>query len=263
MDNKKEPKTRRKTTKTSQKEDEKIGKITKENENKENENKEKNKTKSNKKGGKKVEKKSEEKSEKKDEKKDEKIYTYAEKFLLSSRIKEIKSQREIDEIRKLIFDINPEIKVNKTGNGVLIHFHNLKNETYISIDKYLKNLEDKKRNKTRESLTGTITENSDTNVSDNVTQNINQNNNSGGKSDDINFISTNDYNQNGINGASGTRAKLRLSNREKKMLNRKIYERYVSNEDEIEENNRKNNANNTEGNNANSVKSIFEKISKK
>lgn len=67
-----------------------------------------------------------------------KKFTYDDLTELVRQIENIKKKSLLNEIRDIIFNSNPELKYTENSNGIYFHFHNLSQETYTKLDKYLK-----------------------------------------------------------------------------------------------------------------------------
>jgi len=65
-------------------------------------------------------------------------YTHSDKILLSKKIEKITEKNDINEIKKIIFNYNPKLQVVKKSTCILMYFHNLNDDTYGAIDKYIK-----------------------------------------------------------------------------------------------------------------------------
>ena len=65
-------------------------------------------------------------------------YQHSDKVLLAKKIENLTEKKEISEIKKIIFDCNPTLKVVKKPTCILMYFHNLNDNTYGVIDKYIK-----------------------------------------------------------------------------------------------------------------------------
>lgn len=67
------------------------------------------------------------------------IYNFEDKKVIARRIEklcETPNKKELEKICDIIVEHNPNIQITSTNNGIFIEFHNLKNETYISLQKY-------------------------------------------------------------------------------------------------------------------------------
>lgn len=130
--------------------------------------------------------------------KDKEPYSFEKKKKLATKISEMKNKTNLRKIKKIIFDKNPGITARKNDRGYLMFFHNYENETYYKIEKFLNKIEKEKLEKHAKS----ITENSDHLI----------------LSSDA--PSATDY--------SKERTRLRYSNREKRLIKRRIYEKIIS-----------------------------------
>lgn len=66
-----------------------------------------------------------------------KIFDSEMKKSLATRIQNIKNKNDVKDIKKIIFDNNPELDKTKNSNGVFLRFQKLSQETYPKIKKYL------------------------------------------------------------------------------------------------------------------------------
>jgi hypothetical protein len=67
-------------------------------------------------------------------------YTHSDKILLAKKIEKITEKNHINEVKKIIFNYNPKLQVVKKSTCILMYFHNLNDDTYNAIDKYIKTL---------------------------------------------------------------------------------------------------------------------------
>ena len=67
-------------------------------------------------------------------------YTHSDKIVLAKKIEKITEKNDINEIKKIIFNCNPKLQVVKKSTCILMYFHNLTDDTYVAIDKYIKTL---------------------------------------------------------------------------------------------------------------------------
>jgi hypothetical protein len=67
-----------------------------------------------------------------------KIYTYDDMEKLSQKIKKIKKKKYLEEIRDIIIDNNPKLNVTENSYGIYLCFNELRNETFIKLEKYVK-----------------------------------------------------------------------------------------------------------------------------
>jgi hypothetical protein len=133
-------------------------------------------------------------------------------------------------IRRIIKRNKPDIKMKKVNGGSYMYFHNLDNIVYHEIDKYLDELSKKNNEELRK------------------------------------YISETDYNstEDNADADSITQARLRLSNRERHMLNRQRFDKIRSEEikESIDMNIRGVNANTNTDANTDANTNIFEKKNK-
>lgn len=66
-------------------------------------------------------------------------YAYSDKILLAKNIEKLTEKKDINEIKKIIFEYNPKLKVVKKTTCILMYFHDLNDSTYNVLDKYIKN----------------------------------------------------------------------------------------------------------------------------
>lgn len=67
-----------------------------------------------------------------------KKFAYDDLTELVRQIENIKKKSLLNEIRDIIFNSNPDLKYTENSNGIYFHFHNLNQETYSKLDKFLK-----------------------------------------------------------------------------------------------------------------------------
>jgi hypothetical protein len=67
----------------------------------------------------------------------EQIYTFEQKEKLARRIGKLKTKEHFETIGDIITDCNEGISVTQNSNGSFVCFHNLTNETYIKIEKFI------------------------------------------------------------------------------------------------------------------------------
>ena len=73
------------------------------------------------------------------------IYSFEDLEKIVDKISKIRKKKYLEQIRDLIIENNPDIKVTENSNGLFFHFHNLSNETYIKINIFLKNISKAKK----------------------------------------------------------------------------------------------------------------------
>lgn len=66
-------------------------------------------------------------------------YTYMRKKKLAKRIESVRTKKDIQRIKKIIFKNNPEIDTLKEQSNIFMHFHNLTDQTYEELDDHLNN----------------------------------------------------------------------------------------------------------------------------
>jgi hypothetical protein len=126
-----------------------------------------------------------------------KSYSFEKKKKLANKISKMRNKKHLKRIKKIIFDNNPDINAKKNSQGYLMFFHNYENKTYYILEKYLDLIE---KNKI-DSQIKTITDTSDLMMS---------------SEDNARNGNSTDY--------SKMRTRLRYSNKEKRLIKRKVYE---------------------------------------
>jgi hypothetical protein len=71
-------------------------------------------------------------------------YTLEKKKKLADRIQKLTEKSDLIRIKNLIAENNPDISFTKNSNGYFLYFHNLSNETYLAINKFLDKVEKRK-----------------------------------------------------------------------------------------------------------------------
>jgi hypothetical protein len=160
------------------------------------------------------------------EEKSKKIeYSHERKEKLADRIGRIKNKKQLKKIKKIIFEENPETETIKGSNknSTLMYFHNFTVKTYLKIEKFLRKIDKLKRRKKRklqesknniysevcstlnytDTIANTLT---DTIATETETDMITESENKG-----------TDYSKN--------RTRLAYSNDEKRIINKKKYEK--------------------------------------
>jgi hypothetical protein len=64
-------------------------------------------------------------------------YTHAKKKKLAEKISKITNKSEMKDVKKIIFNSNPELAFVKHSTGILMHFESLNEETYATVEEYL------------------------------------------------------------------------------------------------------------------------------
>jgi hypothetical protein len=126
-------------------------------------------------------------------------YSFDSKKKLATCISNLTNKTNLKKIKEIIFKENPNIAVNKNRRGVLMYFQNFSNDTYVKLDKYLKKIERENIDRDAKSITET--------------------------SDQV-MLSSED--PNGTTDYSRARTRLRYSNREKRLIKRRQYEKIIS-----------------------------------
>jgi hypothetical protein len=127
-------------------------------------------------------------------------YTFEKKKKLIDRIKKLTSKTDWMNVKKIITDNNPELDCMKNSNGYFMQFKNLSEKTYDELTKFL----DKAEKKKLKELESEILETSI------VTSDEKSNSNSANEASEKN--------------KKNMSKKLRLTNTESHILNRKKYE---------------------------------------
>ena len=122
-------------------------------------------------------------------------YSFDKKKKMASKISDMRDKNVLRKIRDIIFTENPQLNAKKSSNGYLMYFQNYTNETYNKLEKLLNKIE----NDNLEKQTRTITESS---------EQLKLSSDADDKN--IDYIST--------------RSRLRYSNRERRLIQRKQYE---------------------------------------
>jgi len=133
-------------------------------------------------------------------------YPIERKKKLASKISELRNKEDLKKIKKIIFETNPNIAVNKDSGGILMFFQNLTNDTYINLDNYMKEIELRKITKRTNKITR---------ISEKL-QNESEANYSSCHSDRM-LISGNDPRN----------AEFKYSNKEKNIIRKKEYEKII------------------------------------
>lgn len=138
------------------------------------------------------------------------IYSNERKKRLVEKINKLRDPNVLKKIKNLIISNNPDLALIKNSNGYFMQFQNLSMKTYFEIDKYLDRIEKQDRINKQELENH---ENTDSQSTDNMT-----------------MSASNEHNK---------AKKLRLTNIETHILNRKRYEKQLkineTGEDESDE----------------------------
>ncbi len=89
-----------------------------------------------------------------------KIYSYEDIEKLSQKIQKIKRKKNLEDIRDIIINNNPNLNVTENSNGIYLCFNQLTNDTFLKVDKYVKKymeIENNKKNSTDVAITMTST----------------------------------------------------------------------------------------------------------
>ena len=134
-------------------------------------------------------------------------YSFEQKEKLAKQIQRLKKKQHFIDIQNIITKYNPDINITTNQSGHFMYFQNLKTDTYIAIDKYIKKITIKRF----------LSENSD----NTETQNMNSNNEK--NLDDIKKYSSE------IEPFTDNH-RLKYSNREKNLIKRKNYDDQICGE---------------------------------
>lgn len=124
-----------------------------------------------------------------------KTYNYDELEKLARKISKIRNPKNLEKIRDIIINNNPNLTVTENSNGVFMCFNNLSNNTYVLLENFIRNI----------NLQSSISsiENLNSSISESLNNQISINNN---------FDNT----------------AIKLSNKEKNILKRKMYDDELS-----------------------------------
>lgn len=84
-------------------------------------------------------------------------FSFEKKKKLADRIQKLNSKHELQQIKSIITDNNPDLEFMKNSNGYFMQFQNLSLNTYIAISKFL----DKMDRKTIKNIESEVFENSE------------------------------------------------------------------------------------------------------
>lgn len=125
-------------------------------------------------------------------------YTFDMKKRLAEKIGKLKTKEHVKMIKDIIFEENKDIAVTKKSNSILMYFHNLTEETYSRIDKYIEKLDKERRKRMEKSIS------------------------EASKIPITSILSTFSNSE-----KPDTRSRYRLSNKERSIIKRKEYEREI------------------------------------
>jgi hypothetical protein len=134
-----------------------------------------------------------------------KIYKYDDMEKLSQKIKKLKKKKYLEEIRDIIITNNPKLNITENSYGIYLCFNELTNDTFIKLEKYVKKcleVEEVKKN------------NSDFNFINSFQSDKNDE-----KKPTNNFFDTN--------------SRLKFSNKEKNLLKKRLYDKALKINSEI------------------------------
>lgn len=129
------------------------------------------------------------------------VYTHDKKKKLAEKISKIKKKEVLVKIFEIIYADNKNITEN--NNGLFMFFHKLQDSTYEKLENYIKEL----NNKRQLNKSTTLTESDSTEKKE--------------------FIP---YSKDEFPAQDGMGPKLKFSNKEKNLIKRKRYDKYISNE---------------------------------
>jgi hypothetical protein len=69
------------------------------------------------------------------------IYSFEFKKKLKERIEKLTSRQDVEKIKQIIFNNNPNKSYTQNSSGLLLFFHNLTDDTYKKLDMYLKKID--------------------------------------------------------------------------------------------------------------------------
>lgn len=72
-------------------------------------------------------------------------FTFDEKKKLSERIQKLTIKKELQNVKNIIVENNPDLALMKNGNGFFMQFQNLSDNTYGELTKFLDKLDKKKQ----------------------------------------------------------------------------------------------------------------------
>jgi hypothetical protein len=134
-------------------------------------------------------------------------YSFEHKEKIAKQIQRLKKRQHFIDIQNIIINHNPEINITTNHSGHFMYFQNLKTDTYIAIEKYIKKI----------NINRILSENSD-NVDKNTLNNEKN-------IDDIKKYSHE-------NDQFFDNPRLKYSNKEKNLIKRKNYDEEVNNQGE-------------------------------
>ncbi len=132
-----------------------------------------------------------------------KNYSYDDMEKLSHKIQKIKKKKNLEEIRDIIIENNPNLKITENSYGIYLCFNELSFETFVKLEKYTKKYFD------NENQTKSV---SNYNYPTSSQNNDNQNNDS--------IL----YEQN---------SRLKFSNKEKTLIKKRLYDKALKINSEI------------------------------
>ncbi len=145
-----------------------------------------------------VENENEHKNDNKNKNEQEIEYTYADKIALKTKLEKIKDKTYLLHIYNILKD--DDVKCSLNNNGLFTFFHNLKNSTYQKLDKYVEYIYNKNTQSRIVKITKEYVQNDDKIITD---------------YDFLNDLKSDMFDS--------------LSNREKKMMRKKIYDEQLEN----------------------------------
>lgn len=84
-------------------------------------------------------------------------YDYNFKVDLINKINKIKKKEYLINIFKIVYKDNQKYSIN--NYGIMMYFHNLSDDTYLKLDKYINSIYEKNRNKIEKEYLMSLTDN--------------------------------------------------------------------------------------------------------
>ncbi len=139
-----------------------------------------------------------------------KLYSYEDIEKLSPKIQKIKRKKNLEDIRDIIINNNPELNVTENSNGIYLCFNQLSNDTFLKVDKYVKKYFENEANKKISTdmaitITSTVTEDDNNKVTSYIQENYLYDDNS----------------------------RLKFSNKEKNLIKKRLYDKALKINSEV------------------------------
>ncbi len=139
-----------------------------------------------------------------------KLYSYEDIEKLSQKIQKIKRKKNLEDIRDIIINNNPELNVTENSNGIYLCFNQLSNDTFLKVDKYVKKYFENEANKKISTdmaitITSTVTEDDNNKVTSYIQENYLYDDNS----------------------------RLKFSNKEKNLIKKRLYDKALKINSEV------------------------------